>query len=401
MQPGSIAILGAGLMGCCAALALAERGRRVVLFDRRSAPLLEASRNTEAKLHLGFVYAVDASLRTARMMQRGAASFRPLVERWLGGTTLDPLRAKPFVYAVLPDSQLPVEAIAAHLAKVREMWTGDAEEAAFRRLSAGEVAALYDPEHVQAAFQTGEIALDAYRLAQLLGDAVRAEPRIEFVGGFDVAAVEGSGGGFRIRGNQARSEGPFAQVVNCLWANRVVVDIASGLPPPAPALTRHKLGVWLRPGPQRLGALASTTFVLGPYGDIVAWPDGSLYLSWYPAGMVARTLHTAQTDWRSLRAGVDAAAIAEATVAGLARLCPALPGIVEGLEPVVDGGAIYALGDTDIDDPRSRLHERSEIGAVATRPGYHSIDTGKYTMAPLFAAELAARIAGADAAGVA
>jgi glycine/D-amino acid oxidase-like deaminating enzyme len=401
MQPGSIAILGGGLMGCCAALALAERGRRVVLFDRRSAPMLEASRNTEAKLHLGFVYAVDASLRTARVMQRGAASFRPLVERWLGGTTLDPLRARPFVYAVLRDSQLPVEAIAAHLAKVRDLWTGDAEEAAVRRLSAGELAALYDPEHVQAAFQTGEIALDAHRLAQLLGDAVRAEPRIEFVGGFDVAAVEGSGGGFRIRGSQARSDGPFAQVVNCLWANRVAVDIASGLPPPAPALTRHKLGVWLRPGPERLRALASTTFVLGPYGDIVAWPDGSLYLSWYPAGMVARTLHTAPTDWRALRAGVDAAAIAEATVAGLTRLCPALPGIVAGLEPEVDGGAIYALGNTDIDDPRSRLHERSEIGAVATRPGYHSIDTGKYTMAPLFAAELAARIVGAGTAGVA
>jgi glycine/D-amino acid oxidase-like deaminating enzyme len=401
MQPGSIAILGGGLMGCCAALALAEHGRRVVLFDRRSAPLLEASRNTEAKLHIGFVYAVDASLRTARMMQRGAVSFRPLVERWLGGTTLDPLRARPFVYAVLPDSQLPVEAIAAHLGKVRDMWTGDAEEAAFRRLSAGEVAALYDPEHVQAAFQTGEIALDAHRLAQLLADAVRAEPRIEFVGGFDVAAVERSGSTFRIRGNQARSEGPFAQVVNCLWANRVAVAIASGLPPPAPALTRYKLGVRLRPGPERLRGLASTTFVLGPYGDIVAWPDGSLYLSWYPAGMVASTLDTAPTDWRSLRAGVDAAAIAEATIAGLARLCPALPGTVAGLEPEVDGGAIYALGNTDIDDPRSRLHERSEIGAVATRPGYHSIDTGKYTMAPLFAAELAARIVGADTAGVA
>lgn len=399
MIPGRIAILGGGLMGCCTALALADRGARVVIFERRATPMQEASRNTEAKLHLGFVYAADPSLRTARMMQRGAVAFRSLVGRWLGGAALDALLARPFVYAVHRDSQIPVEGIAAHLAKVRDLWTGPAEEAAFRRLSPGELAAVYDPAEILAAFQTGELALDAHRLAQLLRDAVRDEPRIEIHGDFDVTAVEGEAGAFRVRG-QARGEGPFAQVVNCLWANRVAVDVASGLAPPGAAMTRHKLGLWLRPGANRVRDLHSTTFVLGPFGDIVAWPDGSLYLSWYPACRVASTLRTDPTDWRILRAGIDAEVVAQATVSALARLCPGLPDVVRGLEPVVDGGAIYALGETDIDDPRSRLHERSAVGPVTLRPGYHSVDTGKYTLAPLFAAELAARILAEEVVGV-
>ena len=49
---------------------------------------------------------------------------------------------------------------------------------------------------------------------------------------------------------------------------------------------------------------------------------------------------------------------------------------------------VCALGDTDIDDLDSRLHQRWEIGVTA-RDGYFSIDTGKLTCAPSFALGLA------------
>lgn len=401
--PDRIAVLGGGLMGCCAALALAARGARVVVFDRRAAPMLEASRNTEGKLHLGFVYAGDASLRTARLMQRGALAFRPLLRRWLGGAALAPLASRPFVYAVHRDSQLPVDAIAAHLARVRDLWTGPSEEVAVEPLSRAELGATYDAAQVAGAFRTGEIALDARALARLVTGALAAEPRIAFRDGFEVASVEGEAGRFRIHGRaagQACHDGPFAQVVNCLWANRVAVDIASGLPAPGANFTRHKLGLWLRPGAERIRDLPSTTFVLGPFGDVVAWPDGAVYVSWYLAGLVASTRRTDPSDWMAMRAGVDARGVAAATIAGLARLCPGLPGMLEGLESEVDGGAIYALGETDIDDPRSRLHERFAVGPVTLRPGYHSVDTGKFTLAPLFAEEVAARILGAEQAAL-
>ncbi|WP_137124239.1 FAD-dependent oxidoreductase [Roseomonas sp. HF4] len=396
MMAGRIAVLGAGLMGCCLALALARRGLQVVVFERREAAMLEASLHSEGKLHLGFVYAADPSLRTAALMQRGAACFAAILERWLGAGVLDPLQSEPFVYAVHRDSQLSVPSIEAHFARVQALWTGPPEQAAWRRLSPGELEASFDPGLVRAAYRTGERAVDTGRVAELLRDALRADPRVELRTGFDVAAVAGTAGAFRVHGTvqgAACRDGPFAQIVNCLWANRPAVDVASGLEARPAAMIRHKVGLFLQAEAGADRGAPSTTFVLGPFGDIVAWPCGRLYLAWYPAGMVGVARQVARTDWRAVRAGLDAPAIAAATIAALARLCPRLAAVVAGARPVVDGGAIYALGATDIDDPRSRLHQRSEVGLVAAQDGYHSVDTGKYTLAPLLAEDLATRIA--------
>jgi 2-polyprenyl-6-methoxyphenol hydroxylase-like FAD-dependent oxidoreductase len=61
-----IAVLGAGLQGTCIALELARRGFDVDLLDQDLEPLNRASLRNEGKIHLGFVYAKDATLRTAR-----------------------------------------------------------------------------------------------------------------------------------------------------------------------------------------------------------------------------------------------------------------------------------------------------------------------------------------------
>jgi hypothetical protein len=57
----------------------------------------------------------------------------------------------------------------------------------------------------------------------------------------------------------------------------------------------------------------------------------------------------------------------------------------------VEGGYIFAWGRTGIADPESELHHRSDIG-IRSAGRYHSIDTGKYGMAPYFADLLADRI---------
>jgi hypothetical protein len=57
----------------------------------------------------------------------------------------------------------------------------------------------------------------------------------------------------------------------------------------------------------------------------------------------------------------------------------------------IGGGVIFAWGATDVDDRRSGLHQRHAIG-VHSHGRYHSIDTGKYGMAPWFALQLAERI---------
>lgn len=61
-----IAILGAGIMGSATALFLARRGHLVSLYDAADSPFSAASRWNEGKIHLGYIYSADPSLKSAR-----------------------------------------------------------------------------------------------------------------------------------------------------------------------------------------------------------------------------------------------------------------------------------------------------------------------------------------------
>jgi hypothetical protein len=85
--------------------------------------------------------------------------------------------------------------------------------------------------------------------------------------------------------------------------------------------------------------------------------------------------------------------IVRGTVRGLAQLVPGLAALGDEhlADATVKGGVIVAWGETDIDDPLSELHHRFAIG-VTSEDGYHSVDPGKLTMAPLFAQHCADRV---------
>ena len=67
------------------------------------------------------------------------------------------------------------------------------------------------------------------------------------------------------------------------------------------------------------------------------------------------------------------------------------PAIAKAVPILVDAGVIVAHGATDVDDPASELHERTRVG-VTSLGGYHSLDAGKLTTAPLFAMKAASRV---------
>ena len=78
-----VGVLGGGLQGCCTAIALAARKVRVTLFDKNDALLRRAAIANEGKIHLGYMYAGDPSLSTAKTMMAGALAFAPFLERYL------------------------------------------------------------------------------------------------------------------------------------------------------------------------------------------------------------------------------------------------------------------------------------------------------------------------------
>jgi hypothetical protein len=92
-------------------MALAERGARVTLIDRNSGLLTRAAVANEGKIHLGYMYGGDDSLRTAGMMMRGALTFAPFLSAHLGVACEQFPTSDPAVYVVHRNSHRPVDDI--------------------------------------------------------------------------------------------------------------------------------------------------------------------------------------------------------------------------------------------------------------------------------------------------
>ena len=397
----SVAILGGGLQGCCAALAVAMRGIRVTLYERNSTLLAGAATANEGKIHLGYTYASDRSLITAGTLLRGALSFAPLMQRYLDVEV--PLAAsEPFVYAVHRDSQVNVDDIAAYLgathtlvnatAAGRDCYFGIDLSVAPRRLPHAALESRFDPTYVTAAFDTGEIAIDAVAMAMSIRRRIAEDPRIDVRTSRKITAVEDDGARLRVHstgidsGDSDRES--FSSVVNALWDGRLAIDAMRGVHPGRKWIHRFKHGIRFRLA--ETATLPSVTIVLGPFGDLVAYGGGLYYLSWYPACMTAHSDALVPPNWRTQPDEPCRAKIVTESFAALGAIIPQLQS-VRPHDIKVRGGVIVAWGATDIDDRASELHRRHDIG-VHSYGSYHSIDPGKLTMAPHFAAICADRI---------
>jgi hypothetical protein len=193
-------------------------------------------------------------------------------------------------------------------------------------------------------------------------------------------------------GRDGFSRDSFDQVVNALWDGRLKLNEALGFPANRPWLHRLKYGVSFRL-PSNAKPPPSATFVLGPFGEVVTYGDGLIYLTWYPECLQAISTDVTPPDWDTYPPEPLRSRIIRGTFHALSAIVPSLGDLdAESLpEASVKGGAIVAWGKTDIYDPTSELHRRFEIG-VTSEGRFHSVDPGKLTMAPYFAEVCAERI---------
>jgi glycine/D-amino acid oxidase-like deaminating enzyme len=394
-----VLVLGAGIQGSCAALALARGGHRVQLVDAADDAMSRASLRNEGKIHLGLVYANDPTECTPSLMLHAAVRFSELLDRWCGRRLpWATLRSRPFAYVVRRDSLCAPDALFDRYEKLQaEFETVDGAEYVGMKPDrlwqpSPRRAQDYslDPALVAAVAETAEVAVDTAALAREIRGAVHGHPLIETRYQHTVRGAQRAADGFLVDGvdpdgSAWRAAAPV--VVNCLWEQRIALDAQLGIAAEHPWVLRLKYRV-LGTLPAALESLPSMTFVLGPFGDIVVHPGRPTYLSWYPSCLAGWETDSAPPDWAAPCSGHDprpaAAALARDAVAGLAEMVPGLRGF--DIE-TVDAGVIAAWGATDIDDPTSALHERHEIG-VHAHDGWFSIDTGKFTTAPVFAEQL-------------
>ena len=392
-----VAVLGAGLQGASVALELAANAVDVDLYDQAGHCLAGASSSNEGKIHFGYVYANDPSLRTARTLIEGALAFSPLLRRWLGpGTDRLPV-SPPFDYVVHRDSLLDPGAVERHLHAAHEvvLAASDGGRADYFGRAYADPPARRAVEgtygrDVLAAFTTPEVAIDAEALARLVDACVRAHPGITtrwFTTVHGVVELRDSVGVESVNGAGSQRRA-YDHVVNTLWDGRLAVDRTFGLRPPRPWLNRVKY--YLRIGARALPPLPCTTIVLGSFGDLVTYAGCDAYLSWYPCCMRAASSDLVPPHWPLELDPQAETAVRDGTYGAMREIIPALAGLdeTELTRDDVRGGVIFAWGETDIDDPSSELHERHAIGP-RSHGRYHTVDTGKLTMAPLFGKRLA------------
>ncbi len=416
---GDVVVIGAGLAGCCAALILARSGLRTTLIERDPAPMRRASLRNEGKIHLGLIYAAEAGAATARRQLQGALSFRAIL-RDVTGPAMDRLPiARPFAYLVDRQSLVTPDALAEHYALIERecaarLAADPAADYLGRRpdrlawpLKLDAMARHFDPERFAAAFATSELAIDTDHLSELVAQRLRKEPTLELRCGHRCRAAERHGEGFRLEGDGPGGTWSIAarQVVNATWEQLYAIDDMVGLRPPGGWLHRLKYRVLVRLPEELERAAPSATMVLGAYGDVVVRPGGLSYLSWYPEGLQGWTAElTPPEDWDAPCRGDTppdrAAAIADKVLAAIDAW---MPGVRRSRVEQVDAGAILAHGRSDVDDPDSGLHSRM-LSGVTSLGGWHSLNPGKLTTAPLHAREAAEAVlahAGVKAAYVA
>lgn len=400
-----VGIVGGGLMGCSAAIALAARGADVTIFEQAPGLLQKTAVASEAKIHLGYVYANDRGLVTARTMVKGALAFAPFYRRHLAGD-FDFRISSPFYYPVHRDSLLSAPEVGDHLAAVHSRlaeaeggsgaYFGVDLAARPEPLLPARSAEAFDPDQCLTVFRTAEVAIDSAHLAEAVSARIAQDPAIQVVLESDVRSVVAERGGHAIvadhEGTALRER--FDHVINAAWAGRLAIDQTLGLAPSRPWLFRLKYGVHLPAGCAPAG-LPSSTIVLGPFGDIVRHADDSLYLSWYPVCMTARSRRIDPPRWTGRLPAARRRRLVGKSLEALIRIMPRVSDIAdEAVERAeVKGGVIFAWGRSDIDDRGSELHQRADIGITSTGH-YHSVDPGKLTMVPWFADRCVDRIFG-------
>ena len=388
------------MLGVCVALELARRGESVTLVDGAEELLQGASRWNEGKIHLGYLYAADPALNTARRLIPGGLAFRGLVERHIG-RSLDGYMTDDDVFLVHRDSVVDAASYAAYANRVAELvreaasssdaplYLSDVSRSSVQRLSSSDLARLTPSGQVVGGFRVSERSISTRPVADLLVSAIRAEPRVAVYTGVWIDGVRRRADS-RLELVTPRADpltlGAFDVVINALWEGRPAVDASLGVRPVAPWTHRFRAAVFAE-APN--SALEGGVLCTGPFGDIKRYGDGRLYLSWYRAGLLAEGNDIEPPRERSVLTSLRSELVRSQTLAGLAEYFPGIAQLCAEAETLeVHGGWVYAIGDGSLADPSSTLHQRDKFAITRDR-GYISVDTAKYSLAPWLAERVA------------
>lgn len=395
-----VAILGAGIMGSSTALFLARRGHSVTLYDAASTPFSAASRWNEGKIHLGYIYSADPSLKTAREVLPGGLVFKSLVEELTACSLETSTTASDDIYLCHRESVVNTDAMWNHMEHVTEMvrshpdasqYLVDASDSQAQKLTPVALEQTTDSPDIVGGFRVPERSVATNWVADRFVEALSAQDRIEQRMNTTVKAVcpQRSNERWQVdTGNH--KDGPYDYVINALWQGRIAIDLTAGLEPLGTWSNRYRLSLFAHT--QNPIDAPSAIIATGPFGDIKNYNNRDFYLSWYPSGLLVDSPDILPSAPPALDQ-VDKQVLTASIIENLLPFLPAVAQIRDSIEhSELRGGWVFAAGQGKLSDPKSTLHKRFDFG-IRRSGSYISVDTGKYSTAPWLAQKIAGIIA--------
>lgn len=387
-------VLGGGIQGCCVALMLRKHGYEINLIDKSKDILTRASLSQEGKIHLGFNYGADASLKTGKSLLLNALYFAPYLEYLLDKKVdWEKFKSTKFNYLVAKDSMLSPEQTHTYFQTLQDTYLeyienenltylGKRPERLYEKIS---LPVQVNPNFFQGCFATEEVCLHPESFNQIIKQKVQSE-NISLCLNQRVTDIKRIDSGFMVEthSNEAGIQQIRSDLVfSCLWEGNMEIDKKMGIEIKKDYNLRLKYGITAK-SPAKLQGLSSFTIIQGPYGDYVRYPQSNeTFFCWYPSSMKGMVIDQGMpTNWDESCDGYISDNLKQNLVnenhIHFHQLIPTLPDF-EIL--TIRGGVIVAIGHSDIYDPVSKLHERNEF-PIIQKHGYFSINTGKFTSAP-------------------
>lgn len=191
-------ILGAGIYGLYAATLLGKRGLKVLVAEYEDGPFRRASWINQARVHHGYHYprSVSTALRTAMYYRRFNADFPFAINRSfrkiyalssVGSLTNAPQFLKFCEHVGIPATEI-------------------------------NASAYFNPQYVEAAFETEEYAFDPFAVRDSLMEKARETGKVDFLFGARLLNAERQGGVYSVAfGDGRRVEAPA--VLNATYSS--------------------------------------------------------------------------------------------------------------------------------------------------------------------------------------
>ena len=386
-------VLGGGIQGCCLSIMLKKHGYDVKIIDKSADIFNRASLNQEGKIHMGFNYGLDSSLKTGKKLMLDALHFAPYLEYLIGEKLpWEKFRSLNFNYLVAKDSLLSPEQVESYFQTLQTIYQsflentnltylGKRPKRLFRRTP---IPSQLNPDFFQACFATEEVALHPESLKEIIKAKVLSE-NISLCLNQYIADVKKTPTGFAVKTYSKEVVQRFESdlVFNCLWEGKLFLDKKIGIKIEKNLNMRIKFGI-ITMTQTSLHNLPSFTIIQGPYGDHVNYPQSNQsYFCWYHSSMKGMIVDQIMpSSWeRACEGDVPNSLETNLVRENFSHFNRLIPALSNFQGSVIKAGVIVAKGHQDIHKLKSSLHERNE-NPITKNNGFFSISTGKFTSAP-------------------